>query len=261
MQIKLAKPNFRKHNGALFLSSVGVLYLQFHIVTATSTACTFRVCLNPDNYFLKKIYPSWPFLPTRTEEIRFMCWLLFFYMAVSADTCTSHVKPCERQLSESLSLPINGTLLSFPLNPCADTFDCLWFKFFVLMSSDLPYSSPSQMSSFQFCPTPISALTLLLLTLSFPLLIHSSPLHLGCKGHDVCCHWLYPFVRSLTSFQTDKGRKTCFLSALPPCHNWRQLTALPWSPCVLLTCSTALHGHSTRGLRDRSLFSSVLWGH
>lgn len=141
---------------------------------------------------------------------------LVFLMVVSADTCTSHVRPCERQLSETLSLPIPGTLLSFPLNPCADTFDCLWFKFLVLMSSDLPSSSPSQMSSFQFHPTPISALTLLLLTLSFPLLIQSSPLHLGCKGLNGLLSLIIAICKKPRFFSDRQRKKDLFSFCASP---------------------------------------------
>lgn len=101
-----------------------VLHLQLGTIATTSVTCTFRICLNPDNYS-QKTFTLAGLLSLFLQKNKDLC-VSFLHLLLSLLTPPPPTsKPCERQPSISPFLPVMVTLLPPSLNPSADTFDCL----------------------------------------------------------------------------------------------------------------------------------------
>lgn len=139
--------------------------------------------------------------------------VLFFVISASPPPPTSSPMKGSRQNSLScLSWwPYYLPLWTLVLTPLAASR--INFLFFCFQASHNSY--PSQAGSLSFSPTPISfcsdtAATRTLLYPSHPAL---SPWPRQ-QVPRLCCHWLYPFIRSLAVFLHRQRKKDFFFS---PC--------------------------------------------
>lgn len=193
--------------GKLLFSPVLELHLQLSTIATTSVTCTFRVCLNPDNY---------------SQKTFTLAGLLSLFQQKNQDICvTSHFTYCN--LCWCLHLLLQSPVKGSRQYPCS----CLsWWPYYLplwilllapLTASSLNFllfclqashnSSPSQAESLSFYPTPLSfcSATSAVLTVLSPSHPALSPWP-GLQGPRWCC-WLRPFIRSLSAFFLRQRKK------------------------------------------------------